>query len=222
VSTKVKLASTVHLPADEFQLGDLALSLSLAPGQLYPRQDRFYILAELGHEPLHLDYAATFGILHPLSQLFTCLVTKYPGEVLKWRYCSHYRELAAAAGYWCQQTQNLLQDVSPDELSEFLAGKATLDELVELLHSSLPGLRTLRSAIAEPLRLVQEPLGNLDELVALLEDGARLREIEKELEQASEALSSDFGSRFKGFDTDWDDVNTALDWTQELFFYSWL
>ena len=53
-------------------------------------------------------------------------------------------------------------------------------------------------------------------LTSLLEDGVRLREIEAEQEQKCDDLAADFGDRFAGLDTDWSNVNNALEWTAKL------
>jgi len=80
----------------------------------------------------------------------------------------------------------------------------------------MPTLQRLRSAISGPMRAAKSPLVTLETLVALLEDGARLQEIEHDHDQVKEALGIDFGDRFDGFDTDWNEITDALEWTEGL------
>jgi hypothetical protein len=48
---QVNVVSAIHLPPDELQLGDLTLTLALAPLSRECRLNRIQILAQFGYEP---------------------------------------------------------------------------------------------------------------------------------------------------------------------------
>ena len=89
-------------------------------------------------------------------------------------------------------------------------------QFTSAVRSGEPTLSRLRKAVEEPIETVIKALDSLEMLTSLLEDGLRLREIEAEQEQKCDDLAADFGDRFAGLDTDWSNVNNALEWTAKL------
>ena len=72
---QIEVASSVHLPSDEFQFGDLALSLALAPRKLYTSDHSIQTLKELGDESLDFRYAAFLGIPGQFFQILVLLTS---------------------------------------------------------------------------------------------------------------------------------------------------
>ena len=103
-----------------------------------------------------------------------------------------------------------------ETLGTFVTNQVTVSEIAQKLKQARPILDKLESAVSVPLHAARKPLESLDALNSLLEDGIRLREIEYDHGRASSELLADFGDRYEGFDTDWVDVISALDWCGEL------
>ena len=88
--------------------------------------------------------------------------------------------------------------------------------VLERVNHATGPLAVLEAVTQELRDYYQKPIKNLQELTSLLDDGVRLGEIEAEAVELGPALSADFGDRFDGNATDWDKIDPALDWTEEL------
>ena len=108
------------------------------------------------------------------------------------------------------------REFSSETLRSLVAHQAAISEVSQKLRQSGPILDRLERTTSLPLGVALKPLDSLDVLISLLEDGIRLREIEHDHDRASGDLADDFGDRYAGFDTDWADILSALDWCAEL------
>ena len=123
---------------------------------------------------------------------------------------------ADTASEYLDVVLELMREFRSEILGSFVLHQSGLSEIAQKLKQAMPILGRLEAAITEPAQAARRPLDSLDALNALLEDGIRLREIEYEQERASADLAADFGDRYAGFDTNWADVSSALDWCGEL------
>jgi very-short-patch-repair endonuclease len=93
--------------------------------------------------------------------------------------------------------------------------------VIQHLGDAVVTVRRLEAAAARPLARAQRQIEGVDTLRELMEAGVRLVTLEREHEQGRSGLQSDFGQRFRGFDTDWADIRAALDWTISLADLLW-
>ena len=115
-----------------------------------------------------------------------------------------------------QQLRHLLDELAPEDSTSLIDDQHDLSDFADFLRRCTPVMDRLSQVVTEPRVSSLRSIGDLDALASLLEDGVRLQEIESEHEQASDDLASDFGQRFAGFDTDWTEIESALDWTGRL------
>lgn len=110
-----------------------------------------------------------------------------------------------------------LADLSAVEVQ--LVGEARLPQLSHPIGSVL----TLTEPAAAPIQAILglaaslrpylvRPIANVSELAAVLASGVKLEEIEAAATAEASTLGNAFGDRFAGFETDWDDVESALQW----------
>ena len=95
-------------------------------------------------------------------------------------------------------------------------GEIAPSSLVDLIQAANFTLIRLEEALAEPLENAQGEILSLEQLRGLMETGARLRSLEQEHSPTENALQTDFGRRFKRFETDWLEINTSLAWTDRF------
>ena len=115
-----------------------------------------------------------------------------------------------------RQTRELIAQVGPTDADSLPNGQSDLSRLDILLERAAPTLERLQATLSEPVQASSDPLDDLDALGSLLDDGAALREMEREHEHESAKMAADFGRRYDGFETDWDDILGALDWCGKL------
>jgi uncharacterized protein YkwD len=127
------------------------------------------------------------------------------------------RELAqklnqVSADFW----NSISTILAPGLAQQVLGGNITLSYLEDLTRNAKVTTNQIDSAADVLLANVRQPLSDLQALRELMSSGARLAALELEHSQASHALQGDFGSRFRGFDTDWPNVLASLKWSGEL------
>jgi very-short-patch-repair endonuclease len=125
---------------------------------------------------------------------------------------SPYRRLSAA---WESLQHDIegLEAFTVDDKEAYLG--TALGTLYEHLKAWHAGLKAFWDAEACVRRLVREP--GSKQVRALIDDVAEavaIVDAAKALEGQRDALSEQFGYHFTGLDTDWEDVLSALDWTQ--------
>jgi very-short-patch-repair endonuclease len=106
--------------------------------------------------------------------------------------------------------------LAPGLKVEVATGNTPLAALEEMLGDAFLPVRRLETAAAEPLARASAEIQDVGALRELMQAGARLVALEKEHQQRSAALQTDFGERFRHFDTDWQDILDALTWTDQL------
>lgn len=82
--------------------------------------------------------------------------------------------------------------------------------LVKALRQFIPQVEVVESSLLS--RISQSPAEILDDLTQL----ALLRELEAKISSEADRLREIYGRRFSGIDTDWDDIQRALDWVGRL------
>ena len=107
-----------------------------------------------------------------------------------------------------------LKSIGRTDLIEMSDPFAQTKGQVDTAHSLLEKLTG--GAIYDVISACKSPPHSFTELVSLVGDSSRLREFEQEEEEERERLRSDFGKRYKGFDTDWQAVLNALKWTKDV------
>ena len=95
-------------------------------------------------------------------------------------------------------------------------GKITFSYLERLLLESATPIERVEATGSEVIGQARKPIPNLASLLELVDFGARLMALEEEHSRALDSLQADFRDRFDGFETDWVDIQAALEWTQEL------
>lgn len=169
---------------------------------------------------------------------------RYRGSDTKWDECLEVlAALSQIRARWAGEPPALLELVtSPDRMARLRAAVEGLSVAREALASALPKAgrdrlfqpatslgepASVATYVAEPLKVVDESSaelrsawtrapGDMRELLRLVDTGRRIREIEAEAQGAAGPLRTDFGDRFAGLGTDWEDVKTALDWSGRL------
>ncbi len=126
------------------------------------------------------------------------------------------RELIDPATEASDSLRALLREAAPLELGEILNGNISLSHVIDALERAAPTLRRLRDCVTTPTQAAIAPLGNLDTLAELLRAANRVQRIERDSERSANALAAKFGARFAGLDTDWGDVDAALDWAERM------
>ena len=99
---------------------------------------------------------------------------------------------------------------------ELMRDEQSVRIVLEQANHAIGPLAVLKGVTHELRGYCQRPIEDLQELTNLLDDAVRLGEIEKEALDLEPSLSADFGDRFDGFATEWDTVDRALTWTEEL------
>ena len=130
---------------------------------------------------------------------------------------------------WYQQAAEALQQV--DDALVTLASIADMSVLLPdeqppqvVPLSSLDAIRQWHGALKDLWKVVDEIAslrqdGRYPGAGALLNDLFELRRVhasEEEIQAHEAVLRQQFGKRFKGFETDWNDILSALDWTERL------
>lgn len=127
------------------------------------------------------------------------------------------RELVPELRQAVVSLEHLMERELPSGLREEIhAGKLALASFEQLLGDAAHPGRRLETSATQPLANAEREINNLDSLRELMQAGARLVTLEQEHEQASIGLKEDFGDRFEGFNTDWDDIVAALTWADRL------
>ena len=127
------------------------------------------------------------------------------------------RELVRKLESGCVELEDLIQtglDTSVrDQMKE---GSLTLSSLEDLVQDATFTVERIEDAVDGPLGDAQETISDLKQFRDLMESGARLTNLEREHFRAQNALKTDFGTRFKSFETDWSEIVTSLEWTDKL------
>ena len=132
---------------------------------------------------------------------------------------ARFDRIRASVSRWEQGLVNMPTLLSGTVLptSRLSLGQTDLDEVrdwAEELRDQLTGLVQLLDGVVANLRpglnrTAEEVLSDLDEV-------AHLRALELDLMKDSAKLRDDFGLHFRGLDTDWEAIVSALEWVREL------
>lgn len=127
------------------------------------------------------------------------------------------RELAQELGQAVAVVENLVETALDAALAqEVWIGAVTLSSLRSLIQDAMATAERIERATGSPRAASQQPIPDLRTLHELLTSGAQLVALEREHSEVRVALQADFGTRFKGFDTDWHDVLASLTWAENL------
>jgi len=128
------------------------------------------------------------------------------------------REMAEALEKAYLELQALLEaNINPVLASQIKEDKKTLSWLFQALENALITIERIENTSGIPLTASQKKIPDLQTLLRLIEVGVTIRKIEHEHTESKELFHSNFGNRFKGFDTDWSNIIGCLKWTVVLF-----
>ena len=128
------------------------------------------------------------------------------------------REMAEALQKAYLEFQALLEaNITPVLASQLKEDKKTLSWLFEALENVLMTVERIENACMVPLNASQKKIPDLQTLLNLIELGVKIRDIEKGHAESKELFQSDFGNRFKGFNTNWSNIIDCLKWIEVLF-----
>ena len=204
---------------DELKYVQLANDISRRRRQWSDREGEFRELVGSRYQGRGTDWNAVGEDVESVNRLITnwaglpssiaaLLTDPDKAVVCKNRADVASRDLDAVLG--------LMREFRSETFGSFVIHQTGIDEIAQKIEQAMPVLERLENAIAAPVQSAQRPIESLDALNVILEDGIRLREIEYEHERASGDLAADFEERYAGFNTNWDDVFSALDWCREL------
>lgn len=130
------------------------------------------------------------------------------------KFCDHLRE---TVDEW-KQVVNRLSTVLPESLSNsgmpiLQTSFAQLREWASDVENRLVPLLQLTAGVLETVN--QEQPQNYAVLLEDLKNAEDLRKREEELLSERDALQRNFGWRFMGFDTNWEEIITVLEWAKK-------
>ena len=119
---------------------------------------------------------------------------------------------------WKQELQSLRECVTEENwLGNGLPfWQVPFGELEAWCKEREPKLQSAGVLLDDLLQRYEQAPGSVEQLLQDLERLRRLRAIQKEIQQEEERLQRNFGHRFAGIDTQWDEVKEAIKWTLQL------
>lgn len=90
------------------------------------------------------------------------------------------------------------------------------EELEAWCKEREPKLQSVAVLMTKVLQCYEQVPMNVDQLLQDLEQLRGLRDIQKEIQQEEKRLQRDFGHRFTGINTQWEEVKEAIKWTLQL------
>ena len=96
------------------------------------------------------------------------------------------------------------------------ASSVDVAKTADIARRSLVPIRRVTEATAGIYRRVAMRPAGFEELKSLIEDGAKLTRVAEEDARLAPSLEQDFGSLFRREKTDWEAIDSALEWTTEF------
>lgn len=126
-------------------------------------------------------------------------------------------ELKESVEKWHQQVEELNSIIPVTFLpnSKLPIKRTPLQELQEWAHETRDQLNQLLSSTRDVLKTCKQGPENYRQLLDDLRNAEDMRKKETEFLERQSLLQGRFGSRFKGFDTNWEDILSVLDWTKK-------
>ncbi|MFT5152302.1 MAG: very-short-patch-repair endonuclease, partial [Planctomycetota bacterium] len=126
------------------------------------------------------------------------------------------RELREAAGRVQQTHERVGRGLQELAISTDLIEGGTVDELFASIEACVPLLDRITLA-AEPLEgLITPEAEDLESVRRACEQSLELDQLEHEISKRAGSHRADFGARFNGLDTPWNDIARVLDWCERL------
>jgi len=91
-----------------------------------------------------------------------------------------------------------------------------VEALLKLVQVATPQQQTVDSAVRTFLPSVTNHPATFPELAGVFANAARLIEVQEAFQSASSGLASLLRERFRGYDTDWQNVRDAIEWADHL------